>query len=255
MTRDDSDHRVRFGALVAATARTMLFAWPLVLLAWAARAGVESIGPVLRAMDLWTVRGLTDPRQLAFSLATTVTIATVWGIATRWLLDGKEDAARANAGLAGYVTLIVGSQALQIGLSSIMMPAVHTTPPFQAGLGFILVGAVNLLLSLVYAALALWPISILVGEPLSPVQAARRMGHAYLLFILAAFLLDLPDIVLVQVQLFSRHFPRMLADRLGATALSSLEDTVLMVVLAQIYARRIRGADLAPPRSAAAGVI
>lgn len=253
MTRNEANHRVRFGALIAATARTILFAWPVLLAAWAARGLVESIGPVLHAMGLWTARGITDPRQLAFSLGTTVTLALVSGIAIRWLLDGRTAAARANSGLMGYVALIIGSQALQIGLTSIITPDVHTMPSGEAALRFILVAAASLLLSLAYAALALWPTSILAGEPISPVQAARRMGQAYPVFVLAAFLLALPDIALIQAQLWTHHVPRVLADQLGSTALNSLEDTVLMVVLAQIYARRIRGADLAPAGSVTTG--
>jgi hypothetical protein len=251
MAADNPEHRVRFGATVVATARAIRATWPAFLIAWVARGLLEAIRPILRAAHVLTISFNLNLAQIALALVLGAASAVISGLLIRWLLDPGAKATRPDRGLAGYVALIVVSHVIDLGVTSIMAPDMHATPLAAAGLRMALLGWATLALALVYAALALWPIGVLVGDRLSFPRALQLMGRAYPSYVLAMILLSLPGIVVTQLRVWTHHLPASLPDRLWMVVIGSLTSTASTVVLAQIYARRLRGTDLPSSGSSA----
>jgi hypothetical protein len=231
--------------MVVAAARAIGGAWPAFLIAWAARGLLETIQPILRMAHIWPAHPGLDPAQLTFNFAMGAVLAAVSGLLIRWLLEPKPTPPRPDLRLAGYVAMIVAWNIISSGVIRVLQPDPHILSQGDAVLRAVRSGGALIGLQLVAAALALWPISMLLGERLSPVRAVRLMGQAYGSFVLAMILLILPGVLLTPLQFVLHHRPNFGADRLWIVGIGSLSTTASAVVLAQVYSRRLRGVDLA----------
>ena len=245
MVQNNSDHHVRFGPMVAAAARAIGGAWPAFLMAWAARGLLEAVLPILRIAHVLDLGPGVNPANLGFSGAIGAATAVVSGLLIRWLIAPSAGALRPDLRLAGYVGLIVAWNALSVAVTLAVAPhprglAAGALLPQMVGFNL-----AAIIVPLAAAAIALWPISVLVGDRLSPMRALRWMSQAYGPFLLASVLLILPSMLLAMMQAFTRHLPSSPTDRLWSLAFSSLATTASTFVLAQVYSRRLRGTDLA----------
>ena len=182
-------------------------------------------------------------------------VAAVSGLLIRWLLVGRPAALRPDARLAGYVALIVLSVMITSFVSFLLLPTVHGRSTAELGLRSAEVGLVITTITLAYALLALWPVSVLMGDRLSPGATIARMRQAYLTYLGVSFLVLLLPALVSYGLVMVRRSPRDLTDILLSMVASTLATTVGSVVLAQIYSRRVRGHDLgAAPRESVADV-
>jgi hypothetical protein len=83
-----------------------------------------------------------------------------------------------------------------------------------------------------------------MGDRLSPGALISRMRQAYFTFLGLTLLLAVPAAALTYMRLFARRVLPNLTDNLLYAALAALTATLSALVLAQIYARRVRGCDL-----------
>ncbi|HEX3367062.1 hypothetical protein [Phenylobacterium sp.] len=245
MDQDCSDHHVRFGPMAAAAARAIGAAWPVFLAAWAARGLLEAVQPILRMAHVTAPSRGFDPAQTAFSLAIGAATAVVSGLLIRWLLERRPMALRPDLRLASYVGLMVAWNIVSLSVTLAVAPHPLGAPVHDLLVQMARFNVAAIGLPLAAAAIALWPISLLVGDRLSPLRALRWMSQAYGPFLLAAVLLILPGVLLTVAGAWTHHLPRSPTDRLWSLALSSLTTTASTFVLAQVYSRRIRGTDLA----------
>jgi hypothetical protein len=244
MDRAGSEHEVRFAAMVAASARAIRAAWPAFLLAWVARGLLEAAPRLLRPAHVLGAVRVFDPAQTAISLAVGAVVAAVSGLLIRYLLEPRATAMRLDLRLAGYVGLIVAWNLISVGVTLALWADPRGWPSGAILQHMLTRQAALIALQLVAVALALWPIGVLLGDRLSPLRAVRLMGQAYGSFLLAAILLALPVILLAPLTIMSRHVLTSPVDRLWQVVLSSLTTTASTFVLAQVYSRRLRGADL-----------
>ncbi len=252
MDRTGSDHQVRFGEMVTVAARSIGGAWPVFLMAWAARGMVEAIQPILRMAHVTAAPRLGfDPTQTAVGAVIGAATATVSGLLIRWLIERRATALRLDLRLAGYVGLMVAWALVSVGVTLAVAPHPRDLGSHDIMVQMGLFNVEALALPLIAAALALWPISVLLGDQLTPLRALRWMSQAYGAFLLAGILLALPSVVLAMIQAAGGHLPRSPTDRLWMLALSSLTTTVSTFILPQVYSRRIRGTDLAASGSSA----
>jgi hypothetical protein len=250
MSADDAAHEVRFGPLIAASARAVVRAWPAVLIVWAVRGLAEAILPLmLRAQGAALA---TSPWLQAAPWLMGIVLAVVSGLFLRWLLAPRRDSLRPDLGLLIYVALIEASTLVNWATIRLIRPPVHAGGNLDmAAIGAqiartnLVIGA-SFALDLAWAALALWPIGYLVGDRMGPAPAIRRMGQALPWWLLIVIGLGSPAFVWGTVPALTHNidFARSLSHRLVGVAISSLTTTLSTVVLAQIYARRVRGADL-----------
>jgi hypothetical protein len=248
---NDTAHEVRFGALIAASARAVRAAWPAVLLVWASRALLEAATPILRA-QVNAETGYATRSFTALPWFVGLILAAVSGLFIRRLLERRRESLRLDIGLVVYVILIEAAKIIGWAGFWLFRPGSRhemTTSQIalRSGLGL----ATNLLLELALAAMALWPIALMLGDRLSLPAAIRRMGRAYGWWLLVVVLLVAPSFALAQLDIWVlHHVRRSLQDHLIQTTISSLTTTLSTVVLAQIYALRVRGVDLPESGSA-----
>jgi hypothetical protein len=247
----DAASEVRFGALIAASARVVRAAWPAVLLVWLSRGLLEATTPILRAL-VNAETGYATRSFTALPWLVGLILAVVSGIFIRWLLERRRDTLSLDVGLVVYVILIEAARIMGWAAFWLFRPGPRyemTTSQIalRSGLGLV----TNLLLELGFAAVSLWPIALMLGDRLSLPAAIRRMGQAYGWWLLTVILLGGPSFALAQFDIWVlHHVRRNLQDHLMQIAFSSLTTTLSTVVLAQIYARRVRGIDLQESNSA-----
>ncbi len=247
----DTAEDVRFGALIAASARAAGAVWPVVLLLWLSRGLLEAATPILRAL-VNAQTGYATRSFTALPWLVGLILAAVSGLFIRWLLERRRGSLRLDIGLVGYVILIEAARAMEWAAFWLLRPG----PPYemtssQIALRTGLSLASSLLLELAFAAVALWPIALMLGDRLPAPAAIRRMGQAYGWWLLAVVLLGAPSFALAQFDIWVlHHVRRPIQDQLIGIAVSSLAATLSCVVLAQIYARRVRGIDLQASNSA-----
>jgi hypothetical protein len=257
---DDANHEVRLGGLITASARAVRRAWPAVLIVWAARGLTESITPLLLHGRSAALGASPPPWLEAAPWFLGIVLAIVSGLFIRWLLAPRRKSLRPDLGLLIYAALIEASTLINWAVIRFIRPpirpaAVHDMAAIGAQIARtnLVIGA-SFVLDLAWAALALWPIGYLMREPQSPAGAVRRMAQALPFWLLIVIVLGLPTFVWGTAPALTHNFylARTLGHRLTGFALSSLTTTLSTVVLAQIYARRVRGVDLpaASPTSA-----
>ncbi|HEY3951657.1 hypothetical protein [Phenylobacterium sp.] len=251
------DPEVRFGATLAAVGRAIRAAPAVFLVAWAARLALEAVSLLLRQEPVRLAYGDAISRWTVLVGLGTIVVS---GLLIRWLLRPGRQALRLDLGLLVYGLLIGLTRLTLVGEATLLrLDRVTTTPVSQLLARTLLVQGGLAFLYLVFATLALWPISVLMDKPLSPVRAVRLMAPAWLTWVLTVIVLALPGLVSAQAGWLLHHqFHRTLADRLVDITLGSLTGTLSVFVLAQIYARRADGTDLpaarrAQPAVAAAG--
>jgi hypothetical protein len=231
---DEVAGRVRVGGVFTAVARAISAAPGVFLIAWVARVILDVLAPLLRAQD--SVLMALGNWITVLSWACSVAAAMVSGLLIRWLLGPRRDALRLDVGLAVYVILIFASY-----LPSWLLTLVLRHRLSAAGL----VAAAELGCWLVMAALALWPIALMMGDPVKPRRAVQLMAPAYWPWILTMVILTLPRLAWVQIPLLLLHqFHPGLGQRMAGVALGAFTSTVATFALAYIYARRVRGAGL-----------
>ena len=124
----------------------------------------------------WTSAQGSTPRNLGFSgFAIGAATAVVSGLLIRWLIAPSAGALRPDLRLAGYVALIVAWNLISVGVTLAVAPhprglAAGRFLPQMVGFNL-----AAIIVPLAAAAIALWPVSVLVGHRLSPLRAVRWM--------------------------------------------------------------------------------
>lgn len=244
MDQDGRQHLVALGPMAVAAARAIRGAWPAIVMAWVARGVLEAAPRLFRAPHIPGAVRAFDPAQTALSLAVGAVVALVSGLLIRRLLEPKVATLRIDLQLAAYVAAMVVWNAIFVGTTILLTPDPHSLSASSVLPRMLGVTGLTVVLELVAAAFALWPIGLLMGDRLPLSRAVRLMAQAYSSFLLASILLALPLILLTPLTLMSRHALTSPVDRLWQVALSSLTTTVSTVILAQIYSQRLRGTDL-----------
>ncbi|THD80922.1 MAG: hypothetical protein E7812_05780 [Phenylobacterium sp.] len=241
---DGATHAVRGGAIAPAVARAIRNAPGVFLILWATRWALGALTPVLQA------QGAVPPAAghgtwLLLPWLAGLGVAAVDALVIRWLLAPRRESLRPDLGLAAYVVLIALSNLPMWLLIRLLRP----TPGGVGALSEMARRAVLITTStigwdLILATLALWPIALLMGDRISLPRAVRLMGPAYLIWIAALIVLLLPSLAWTWLPILLHHVHRSLTDRLISTAISTFTGALGVFVLAYIYARRVRGADL-----------
>lgn len=246
---DTAAQPVGFSALIAASWRAARAAWPAVLIVWAARAALEALVPMLRADYAWITA--VEPWRTATPFIVGAALALVSGLMIRWLLAPRRESLRPDLKLAGYVGLLVASNLLNFAVNRAVLGAMRASADIgQAQTYATLAIGLSVVVDVIYAALALWPIAVLMGDKLGVGEAVRRMSGALLVWLVIVVVLGLPAFILSQVNILVLHHTHAsLADRILAIGINALATTLSTVVLAQIYARRVRGEDLSSAKA------
>jgi hypothetical protein len=244
-SEDQPERRVRFAATVAATAGAFRFAAPAILITFAAHLVIHATPEILSASHVTIARLPFGPRGWSTELPLAVASAIVSGLLIRWLLNPAPQARRADRRLAGYVGLLVLAYVLASLVGFAIGPNLRGKAVVDQVTLSVVAGVANLSMNIAYAVLALWPISVLNGDRLTPSQAVVRMSQALVVYIGLYVLLRLPPATYIAVRVaIARGAPMQLTERLINQAIYSATATLSYVVLAQIYSRRIRGCDL-----------
>lgn len=250
---EEANRRVRFGATIAAMGHAMRLYGPVLLLAWIANIGLGAIRPLLTWGQITVPPLPFGPATWSLLVPLTVLIGLLSGLLIRWLLAPAplSRALRVDAGLAAYTGLIVLTV---MGTTLVNYLVLGSTPGGDSealAVRGALLGLASIILTLIYALLALWPVSFLAGEPLSPLAATARMGQAYFAFLGLSFLLILPASALIYIRTFTSLAQLDLLSVAVSATINGLVTVLQAVLLAQIYSRRVRGCDLGetPPGS------
>jgi hypothetical protein len=226
--------RVRVGGIFAAVARAIGAAPGLFLLVWVVRIALGGLVPLLRAQD--PVLMTLETWLTVLSWACSVALAMVSGLLIRWLLGPRRGALGLDVGLAVYVILISASHVPSWLLTQALR---HK----QGASGPILAADFGWLLAM--AALALWPVALMMGDPIKLRRAVQLMAPAYLPWIVTMIILALPALVWAPIPALLLHqLHPGLGERMVGVALSAFTSTIATFALAFIYARRVRGAGL-----------
>jgi hypothetical protein len=239
------EFRVRFGATVTAVAGAFRFAAPAILLAWAAHAVVHAMPLVLEVGHLKIPPLPFGPPGWSTGLPLTAASAVVSGLLIRWLLIRTPDALRLDGRLAAYVGLLLLAFVIASLASFAIVPTLRGKSALEVGLLSMAVGGAGLLIDVAYAYLALWPVSLLIGDRLTPGEAVARMRQAVFSYVGLYLLLGVPAAAFLMARTVAlRGAAMQLTERFLYAAAGSITATLAFVVLAQIYSRRVRGCDL-----------
>ena len=234
---------VSVGGIFAAAARAIGAAPGVFLLVWALRLGLEVLTPLLRAQDSALVALGTWLTVLAWACG--FVVAMVSGLLIRWLLRPRRDALRLDIGLAVYVILI---RASSLPLLLVIQPLRHrglsAGGPSSLATSAGLATAASLGWYLVMAALALWPIALLMGDPIKPRRAVQLMAPVYWPWLATLVILELPVLAWTLIPPLLHVFHRGLGERMVELALTTFTTTVATFALAYVYASRVRGMGL-----------
>lgn len=169
---------VPFGELISISARTVQGVWPAVLLVWITRALSEAMTPVLRA-QVNSETGYATCSFTALPWLVGLLLALLSGLFIRWLLERRPESLRLDIGLVVYVLLIEAARIIDFGaLWLFRLGSSHEMRVSQLALRSTLGLATNLLLDVIFAAAALWPIALMMGDQLSLPAAVKRMSQA-----------------------------------------------------------------------------
>lgn len=242
---DDSEHRVLFGATWAAVTHALKVAWPAFLAAWAARSLLEEVRPWLRTNHIHLMDLPFGPPDLLQNLLIAAVLSVASGLLIRWLLDPGRAALRPDGRLLAYVGLMMLATLIASFLSMGILGDVHATPSFNLAFRGMAVSGVTLALGLLLAFVALWPVGVLVGDELSFVRAAQTMRQAFIIYLAISFVVISPGLVFTMAWTFTHLLaPHRVTERIWTSVISSCATVLMQFVLAQIYARRVRGSDL-----------
>jgi hypothetical protein len=220
----------------AAVARAITAAPGVFLIALVVHLTLDALAPLLGAQDSVLVAVGNWISVLSWACGVAVTIVT--GLLIRWLLGPRRDVFRPDIGLAVYVILISASHLpswLLLRLSTDRLIPLTTRASLTAA---------DLVWVLVMAALALWPIALMMGDRVTLRYAVQLMAPAYWRWVAAMFILALPGLAWVLISTLLHHVHQSPGERIGLVAVSTFTSTVSTFALAYIYARRVRGMSL-----------
>ena len=234
---DEAARRVRFVATLAAVARACRTFGPALLMAWTAILVVRGVPWVLQLNHIAVPPLPYGPLHWSTTLPTVAATTLVCGVLTRWLLAPTRASLRVDWRLAVYVGLLV----LAYVAPKLVTYWLVSLPPVVSSLA-------DVLILLALALFALWPIAILTGEAISIGAAAACMRQAYRVYVVFYLLSGLPADAFLGIGALIGHGAMRTAARLLVyAAVSTIATTLMAVVLAQIYSRRVRGRDLDSP--------
>ena len=249
---NDPESRVLFAEMFVAVPRA-IGATPVVfLLAWIARFAVMALATGLRPMHPSPPPAFAS-WAFVMLLVPGFTTTLISGLFIRALLEPRRRIPNLDLRLAAYVALVSISRFPSwVPVSIRLPPATESVSQGVVRLGLFAGG--SLIFGLVMAALALWPIAVLMGVRLSPARAVRLMAPALVPWILAVIILALPELalpfVLMPLHPFQQGVGLGLGLRIGLLILSSFLSTISAVALTYVYARRVQAANLSGTGSA-----
>jgi hypothetical protein len=225
----------------------------VVLAVWVVRGLLEAATPALRAAERARLGYGADAVGWA-PWVTGFVLAVVSGLFIRWLLERRRESLRLDIGLVAYVMLLEAASLSEWAILQLLRPDRHSMGRHEVLSRALLLAPTTLIVGLIYAAVALWPIALLVGDRLSLPAAVRRMAPTYGWWVLTVVLLALPGLALGQFGILVLHQMRPDSTmRFVSIAISSLATTLSTVVLSQVYARQVRGGGVVARGARAAG--